>query len=146
MQPSIRIRVAVILIQNGTLLFVKHCKYGKEYWLLPGGGLEFGETIESCAKRELREETGFEIELGDLAFINESIPPDKHRHVLNLFFWGTIIGGTLNVQPDGVLIDAAFIPIEKIPELTMFPRVNRELLTLIQRKSVEQISLGNRWD
>ena len=143
---KIRIRVAVILVKSNTVLLVKHHKYGKEYWLFPGGGLEYGETIESCAKRELKEETNLEIELGDLVLVNESIPPDKHRHVLNLFYWGKIISGELKVGKDAVLVAAEFIALDKLPDLIIYPNVKKELIAIINHQYQGKISVGNKWD
>ena len=37
------------------------CQENNGLWDLPGGGLEFGESIEKCLKRELEEETGFKV-------------------------------------------------------------------------------------
>lgn len=145
-QSSIRIRVAVILIEHDTVLLVQHQKYGKKYWLLPGGGVEYGETLESCAIREMKEETNLDIELGDLVLVNESIPPDQHRHVLNLFYWGKIIGGSLKVGKDDILINAAFRKISELPELLMYPNVKKEIIEIIQKRYQGKISLGNRWE
>lgn len=142
----IRIRVAVILVQADKILLVKHRKYGKEYWLLPGGGLEFGETLESCAKRELKEEANLEIKLGDLVLVNESIPPDKHRHVLNLCFWAKLIGGKIKVGKDGILVDAQFVPINQIADLKMYPNLNKEIIAVINHQYQGNISIGNKWD
>jgi 8-oxo-dGTP diphosphatase len=145
-KTSIRIRVAVILVKEDKILLVKHSKYGREYWLLPGGGLEYGETIETCAKRELKEETNLEIELGELVLVNESIPPDKHRHVLNLCYWARFIGGELKVGKDGVLIDAMFIPINKLPDLMIFPNLKKEIIEILEHRYQGEISIGNKWD
>lgn len=142
----IRIRVAVILVQADKILLVKHRKYGKEYWLLPGGGLEFGETLESCAKRELKEEANLEIKLGDLVLVNESIPPDKHRHVLNLCFWAKLIGGKIKVGKDGILVDAQFVPLNQIADLKMYPNLNKEIIAVINHQYQGNISIGNKWD
>ncbi|MFB3894976.1 MAG: NUDIX domain-containing protein [bacterium] len=142
----IRIRIAVIIIQDRKILLVKHHKYEKEYWLLPGGGLEHGETIEFCAKRELKEEANLEIELGDLVLVNESIPPDKHRHVLNLCYWAKLIGGEIKVGKDGVLVDAQFVPIDQIPGLKMYPNIKKELIAVINQQYQGNISIGNKWD
>ena len=42
-----RIRVSGILTKDDKILFVKHRKKGEEYYLLPGGGVDFGETFET---------------------------------------------------------------------------------------------------
>ena len=49
-------RVQSIVVSERHVLMVKHCQHGEEWWCLPGGGQEPGETPERGALRELREE------------------------------------------------------------------------------------------
>lgn len=143
---AIRNRVAVIIVKDGKILLVQHEKKGKRYWLLPGGGVEYAETFAEAGSRELLEETGYEVILGDLLFVSESIPPDEHRHVINYYFAGKLLGGKLKVEDSDVLRDVQWIPIDDLPHLVMYPKTNREIEEWIRTGHVEQRSLGNRWD
>ncbi len=145
-KTNIRNRVAVILVQDGKILLVQHEKYGKNYWLLPGGGVEYGETLEEAARRELMEECSLDVRLGDLLFISETIPSDRHRHVINYYFEGKIMGGEMSVNPDAVLRDAQWQQIEDLPHLILFPPTTREILDWVQSKIVVKRSIGNRWE
>ncbi len=51
------------VVRDGEVLFLKHRKYG--IWLQPGGHIEEGETPDEAAIREVREETGLEVEIVD---------------------------------------------------------------------------------
>lgn len=53
-----RPRACGAVIRNGKVLMVRHRHDGREYWTLPGGGVEPGETFEQAAVREMAEETG----------------------------------------------------------------------------------------
>lgn len=143
---EIRIRVAVVIIEDGKILLVRHHKEGRKYWLLPGGGVDYGETLVECAKRELREEANLEVEIGDLLFINESIPPDQHRHVLNLYFRGRIVGGSLRIGQEAILDAIEFVDLSQLDSLALYPNVKQEIQALDAGIKPKVLSLGNRWD
>jgi 8-oxo-dGTP diphosphatase len=76
----VRVRVGGICIIRDRILLVNHSLYGKEtdFWVPPGGGIQFGESAESALKREFIEETGLNVVPGALLFINEHIQPPLH--------------------------------------------------------------------
>ncbi|MDX9754866.1 MAG: NUDIX domain-containing protein [bacterium] len=143
---QIRNRVAVIIVEEDKILLVQHEKHGQTYWLLPGGGVEFGETLEEAAKREMMEEANLTVEMGDLLFLSESIPPDQHRHVINYYFPATITGGHLQVGADDVLRDVQWHWIEDLPHLVVYPNTVNEILAWHRTQKAERLSLGNRWE
>jgi 8-oxo-dGTP pyrophosphatase MutT (NUDIX family) len=77
-----------IIQQDGKLLLVKMRATGKYH--LPGGGIEVGERIEAALKREIREETGIEVEevafarFGEIFYYYE--PSDRAYHGLHFFY------------------------------------------------------------
>jgi 8-oxo-dGTP diphosphatase len=142
----IRIRAAGILIHEGELLLVRHEKGDHSYWLLPGGGVDFGETVENGLKREFQEEVGLEIEVGRLVMVHDSIPPDQHRQVLNLYFLVRCHNPVLKVTQDRVLKGAQFHPLSVLNSLTVYPNVKTELLAGFDRSwDGPCLYLGNNW-
>ena len=78
MEP--RIRVSAILRWKGRVLLCRHEKSGRgEYWLLPGGGVNSGESLVEGLRRELTEEVGIGDDLtfeGPVAVV-DSIAPKR---------------------------------------------------------------------
>lgn len=140
-----RIRVAVLIVENGNVLLAEHEKGGRRYWLLPGGGMEFGESVEEAAKRELFEEAGIEIEVGDLLWVVDSIPGDLHRHVLNLIVEGRALSTNLVPGQDRVLRDMRWWPVEAIADLEIFPDTREEILRYVRTGQRGPALLGKRW-
>ncbi|MBI2267032.1 MAG: NUDIX hydrolase [Armatimonadetes bacterium] len=133
MEPKIRIRAAAIIVEGDKILLVQHRKGGRTYWLLPGGGVRYGETAVSACERELKEETSLDVKIGRLVLVSESIPPDRHRHILNLYFLGKIKGGTpILAEEDPVLSAVAFHNVEDLVKLDFYPPISKVLLTEIR--------------
>jgi 8-oxo-dGTP diphosphatase len=78
--------VAVIVIRDGQVLLGKRkSAHGAGTWALPGGHLEFFETIEDCAKREVAEETGLQIaNVRHFAFTDDRFEIEE-KHYITLF-------------------------------------------------------------
>lgn len=62
---------AVVLNEAGELLVVRHARRGERYWTVPGGSIELGESLSEAASREVEEETGYAIDLGDIVAVAE---------------------------------------------------------------------------
>ena len=115
------------LTRGTEMLFVQHAKRDRKYWLLPGGGVEVGETMREAAVREVREETGHTTDAGQLLVICEAIQP-AGRHIINVVFAGTVTGGELTPGRDGTLVDAAWQSRDAIASLEMYPWIGDVLL------------------
>lgn len=138
-------RVAVCLVEGGRVLLVQHEKAAQRYWLLPGGGVEFGETLVEAAAREVEEETGYHVEVGRLFLVCESIEP-QGRHIVNLFFAARQLGGSLRVGVDRSLRDARWHEVVELPGLQLVPQVTAEILASWEEGFEGPVRvLGNVW-
>jgi ADP-ribose pyrophosphatase YjhB (NUDIX family) len=109
-----------LLRRHGELLLVR-CLYAGEpepLWTLPGGRQEAGESIVETVAREFLEETSLRVEIGDLAYVSESIDPAADLHVLNCTFWVSESEPLRAALPaDPKVLAADFVPTTLAPAL-----------------------------
>lgn len=97
-----KVGVGVIVVRNKKILLGKRKgSHGSGTWSFPGGHLEFGESIEDCAKREVFEETGIFISSPrNFAFTNDFFEKEG-KHYVTLFVRASLIHGEPLVrEPD----------------------------------------------
>jgi 8-oxo-dGTP diphosphatase len=97
---TLRVRVCGICIKDDKLLLVQHDRtiHNNSFWAPPGGGLSYGENMESCLKREMKEETGLDVKINRFLFVNEFLQPPLHA--LEFFFEVSITDGQLITGSD----------------------------------------------
>ncbi len=131
MEP--RIRVSAILRREGRVLLVRHEKQGREYWLLPGGGVGAGETLLEAVKRELAEEVGLEHDLpleGPVALADSISPPGwPPKHVVHIVFAGALGDRSLErVTSGGAAVrNHRLFDVEERTSLALHPPMQRFL-------------------
>jgi 8-oxo-dGTP diphosphatase len=81
-------------------------------WNIPAGHVDKGEAIEAAAVRETKEETGYDVELGEKIGIYQETVESPVRHA----FTAKIIGGDLRIQPDEIL-DAKWFSFEELTRM-----------------------------
>ncbi len=121
---QLRQRVCGICIQDNKLLLVRHQSTinNNAFWAPPGGGLQFGESLKECLKREMLEETGLQVEVKRFLYLNEFL--QMPLHAVELFFEVTIVGGDLitgtdpESAPDKQLIEhVQFLSLQQIRDI-----------------------------
>jgi 8-oxo-dGTP diphosphatase len=83
----------IILIERGNDPF-------KGRAALPGGFVEYGETVETAAIREAKEETGLDIRLDRLVGVYSDPNRDPRGHTVSVVFHATAVGGDLRADTD----------------------------------------------
>jgi 8-oxo-dGTP diphosphatase len=132
MEP--RIRVSAILRWQGRILLCRQAKPDKEYWLLPGGGVDGGETLIEALRRELREELGVEADVqfeGPVAIV-DSIAPKKlisTKHVVHIIFAADLSHRSLGdvETKDAAIKGARLFSHEELDDVVLHPPIKRFL-------------------
>lgn len=125
---------AIIENENGDILMVQE---GKDEvhrtWDFPGGGMENGESVTECIKREVLEETGFKIKIEDLLGVYKDIKQRDDTEAIGFMFKAEVMEKKFDETPEGEeIIKVDFIPEEKIPELELRHENRREMLERYQ--------------
>jgi 8-oxo-dGTP diphosphatase len=114
--------VAVGLVARdpaGRLLLVERANPpARGRWSLPGGRVEWGETLAVAAARELAEETGLEAAVGEIAGTVERIGEGHHYLIVDL--WAELAEGAVPAAA-GDAADARLVPIEQLPGYRLSP-------------------------
>jgi ADP-ribose pyrophosphatase YjhB (NUDIX family) len=142
--------VAALIHWQNRILLCRQEKPGKEYWLLPGGGVDGGETLVGALRRELDEELGlresFPLE-GPIA-VAESIAPawrEGDRHIVHIVFGADLSHRSLeDVETNDVAVRGArLFSLDELEDVVMHPPIMR----FVQRwrPGDPAVYLGSLW-
>ena len=124
----------IVLDEENRILMVKHDHPERTVWMVPGGGIEEGESSAQAAAREVFEETGLEVEVSGLVWHVEEVSERGQRFVN--FFRARVTGGELKPGHDPelageeqVLADIRFMSREEVAALeNLYPEFLRHEL------------------
>jgi 8-oxo-dGTP diphosphatase len=119
---------AVIVNDQGQLFLARRgpqAKNERGLWEFPGGSVEFGETLADALRREIREEYGVEIEVGELLDVADHILPDEGQHWVSPSFICTITSGEPTIRETAKCTEIGWFALDEMPDdLTQVTRVN----------------------
>ena len=130
-----------LILNEGNLLVVRTRSTG--LYAFPGGGIELGEPIVDALHREIREETGITVEMGELATLTEDFfyynPADEAYHALLLFYWCKPL--TTKLVTDAAVFDEEseaprWVPVSDL-SAEDFQIICRPVFQLIQQKQFD---------
>lgn len=99
--PHIRVTASAFIRNSEGKYFLHRSPKWKDRWVIPGGGVEYGETLTDAAIREAREETGYAVKPLHVVNIVGSINPPRYykpAHFVHVHFLCELAGG--KYQPD----------------------------------------------
>jgi 8-oxo-dGTP diphosphatase len=116
---------AVVVDDQERVLLALWNEAAEPLWTLPGGGVELHETPEEGAVRELREETGYDVELGRLLGVDTIVVPPEERTVpggswfrgIRVVYDARVVGGRLRDEVGGTTDEARWLPLADVADL-----------------------------
>jgi len=116
----VRVRACGLCWEEDRVLMVNHRGVTRgDFWAPPGGGIDFGLSAEETVAKELLEETGLQVSVGDFLFACEQIRPPLHS--VELFFAVRRTAGTLRVGNDPELPIISDVRFLSFPEIMALP-------------------------
>jgi 8-oxo-dGTP diphosphatase len=100
--------VGAVVVRDGSLLLIRRGRGANEgLWAVPGGKVEYGESLRKAVSRETLEETGYIVSVGEVAWVGEAIgpgdPPQWHYTLID--FYASVIGGEIAVGDDAAAVE-----------------------------------------
>ena len=142
--------MSALLAWQGRILLCRHEKPGREYWLLPGGGVNSGESLVDALRRELSEEIGIDDTIpfeGPIAIV-DSIAPARSfvsKHVVHIIFSGDLGERSLErvTSADAAVRGHRLFGLGELDEIVLHPPIQRFLARW--RPGDPTVYLGPLW-
>lgn len=123
--PSPRLAVRALILHEDRLLIVNAFPEAQsDLWCAPGGGVERGSSLPDNLAREILEETGLQISVGDPVLVNEFHDPGGIFHQVDVYFRASITGGEIGgdwTDPEGVVTLRRFVTRDELATLRHKP-------------------------
>ena len=113
----VRLAVRGIILHDNRLLMVNAWPGRSDLLCAPGGGADPHQSLPDNLSREIHEETGLVIAVGDPCLVNEFHDPEGDHHQVDIYFRCTIRSGELRddwVDPEGVVTDRHWLTREEL--------------------------------
>ncbi len=135
---------AIIVDDRGRLFLARRgpqAKNERGLWEFPGGAVEFGERLTDALKREMREEYGIEVEIGELLDVADHILPEEGQHWVSPSFICKIVTGKPVICEKAKCTEIGWFALEQVPDdLSLVTRLNlahyRERLRVMERGEI----------
>ena len=103
--------VGAVVVHDRRLLLIERGRGpARGLWSVPGGRVEWGETLAQAIEREVAEETGLRVACGPFIGFVERIGAASHYVILD--FWAEVIGDDVSLRSGDDASDAAWIPLD----------------------------------
>ena len=128
--------VGVAVVENGALLLVRRGRGPNAgLWAVPGGKVDYGESLRDAAVREVKEETGLDVEVEEVVWVGEAMgpgdPPAWHYTLVD--FRARLRGGTPAPADDAQ--EVAWVALDQVLDLPLTPTMPSLIELLVGRRT-----------
>ena len=117
-----RVGVGVFVIRDGKFLMGKRIgSHGAETWSVPGGWIEYGETLEQAAVREVHEETSMKITRVAFAALTNNIFRKESIHSLTVWMTSNWAAAEPSIMEPDKFIEQRWVDIDELPKPLFLP-------------------------
>ena len=119
-----RLAVRALILHENRLLIVNAWKGRAHLWCAPGGGVELHDSLTDNLQREVMEETGLAVTVGEVCLVNEFHDPGGTFHQVDIYFRCTIADDTLDpdwTDPEGIVSHRRWVTREELAKLRCKP-------------------------
>lgn len=118
----VRVGIGIFVIKNGKfLLLQRKGSHGEGSWSLPGGHLEFGESFEDTARREVQEETGLEIKNVRFGAVTNNHFTEENKHYVSIWMVSEWESGEECIAEPAKCAAIAWHTFDDLPEPLFLP-------------------------
>lgn len=140
MERRVRTAAKALIIEDGKLLVTVNRDRVGDFYLLPGGGQEHGETLAEAMRRECLEEIGCEVEVGDIAMVRDyrgayhefsDHPQEVSVHQVEIMFACRLAPGAEPCNGPGAdrwQTGIAWLPLDRLHEHRIYPKTFARIL------------------
>jgi 8-oxo-dGTP diphosphatase len=136
-ETPVRVGVGVFVFKDGQFLMMKRKgSHGSGFWSLPGGHMEFGESWEDTARREVKEESGLEIQNLCFGAVTNDLFSEEQKHYITIWMisdWKE--GEAVIAEPDkctalewctfNTLPEPLFLPWKQLKDSEFYPKISK---------------------
>ena len=146
MSSGIELRCSAVVVRQRTVLLVHRVGGPARDWVLPGGTPRRGESMAACARREVREETGLDVNPDRVAFVLEVVGPDDGPRTVDIVFSATDPAPGRQPEEHERGLAPVFVPVDDLHQLDLRPPLTGHLRAMLSRRGeLYAPYLANLW-
>lgn len=142
----VNVRCSAVVFRGASVLLLRRERGTTVDWVLPGGTPNRGESVASCARREVAEEAGLQVTVDRVVFVLEASNLEAGMHTLDLVFAATEASRQADPVSNEPGLSPQFMPLEELGGLLLRPPIAGHLRALHAAGGIGHGAyLGNVW-